>query len=99
MNANPWTLPKHNRIRRLLVSLGERVARACEIIEDEDPDTVTLRLSDLRRLRARVYLQGQPRGTYGIAFEFPSAVPQVLARQEALDLGAAVRCLATHFDA
>ncbi len=99
MNTNPWSLQKHNHLRRLLVSLGARVADACEVIADEDPHTVTLRHADLRRLRARIYLHGQPQGTYGIAFEFPSAVPQVLARQECLSLPAAVRCLAVHFDA
>lgn len=99
MNTNPWTLHKHNHLRRLLVSLDEHIARACEVVNDEDPHTVTLRHADLRRLRARIYLDGQPLGTYGIAFEFPSAVPQVLARQECLSLPAAVRCLATHFDA
>ena len=99
MNTNPWSLRKHRQLRRLLVSLGERVAAACEVIADEDPDTVTLRHADLRRLRARVYVHAQPHGTYGIAFEFPAAVPQVLARQEFLSLPAAVRCLARHFDA
>ena len=75
------------------------MASACEVIADSDPDTVTLRHADLRRLRARVYLYGQLQGTYGIAFEFPAAVPQVLARQEHLSLPAAIRCLASHFDA
>jgi hypothetical protein len=99
MNTNPWSLQKHKQLRRLLVSLDDRVARACEVIDDSDPDTVTLRHADLRRLRARIYLYGQPQGTYGIAFEFPAAVPQVLARQEHLSLPAAIRCLASHFDA
>jgi hypothetical protein len=99
MNTNPWALQKHKQLRRLLVSLNERVASACEVIADGDPDTVTLRHADLRRLRARVYLYGQLQGTYGIAFEFPAAVPQVLARQEHLSLPAAIRCLASHFDA
>lgn len=99
MNANPWTIRKHRQLRRLLVGLGDRVRSACEVVTDDDPYTVTLRHADLRRLRARVYLHAQPRGTYGIAFEFPSAVPQVLARQEFLSLPAAISCLATHFDA
>ena len=36
MNANPWAAPKSREIRRMLVSLDERVARApglpCEVI-------------------------------------------------------------------
>ncbi|QID19494.1 hypothetical protein G3580_18845 [Nitrogeniibacter mangrovi] len=99
MNANPWSLKKHNQLRRLLVSLNERAGDVCEVVSDDDPHTVTLRHADLRRLRARVYLHAQPRGTYGIAFEFPSPVPQVLARQEFLSLPAAVRCLSAHFAA
>jgi hypothetical protein len=99
MNTNPWTLQKHNHLRRLLVSLGERVAGACEVIADDDPDSVTLRHADLRRLRARVYLHGLQQERYGIAFEFPAPVPQVLARQEHLSLPAAILCLASHFDA
>ena len=31
MNANPWAAPKSREIRRLLVSLDERVADACDI--------------------------------------------------------------------
>ena len=61
MNANPWSAPKSREIRRMLVSLDERVASACELVDDngDDPLIVTLRYAELDSLRAHVYLHGQ----------------------------------------
>jgi len=38
MNANPWAAPKSREIRRVLVSLDERIAQACDIVPDEGDD-------------------------------------------------------------
>ena len=38
MNANPWAAPKCREIRRVLVSLDERIAQACELVPDEGSD-------------------------------------------------------------
>ena len=84
MNANPWSAPKSREIRRMLVSLDERVASACELVDDngDDPLIVTLRHAELDSLRAHVYLHGQRSGTYGIFYEYPHPVPGILESEE-----------------
>lgn len=101
MNANPWAAPKSREIRRVLVSLDERIARACELVPDDgqDPCIVTLRHCDLDRLRAHVYQHGQRAGTYGIFYEYPHPVPGILESEENLPLPKLLASLALHFDA
>lgn len=101
MNANPWSLPKDRALRRLLVSLDERAGRHCDVVADDgkDPAMVTLRHSELERLRAHVFLHGQRPGTYGLFFEYPHPVPGILEAAENLPLDRAVASLALHFDA
>lgn len=101
MNVNPWASPKSREIRRVLVSLDERVARACDIVPDEgaDPHIVTLRHTELEKLRAHVYLHGQRTGTYGIFYEYPHPVPGILESEENLPLPKVLASLAMHFDA
>ena len=86
MNANPWASPKSREIRRVLVSLDERIASACDIEPDagQDPHIVTLRHAEIATLRAHVYLHGQRAGTYGIFYEFPHPVPGILESEENL---------------
>ncbi len=101
MNSNPWAAPKCREIRRVLVSLDERIARACELVPDEggDPQIVTLRHTELDKLRAHVYLHGQRSGTYGIFYEYPYPVPGILESEENLPLPSLLASLALHFDA
>ena len=101
MNANPWAAPKSREIRRVLVSLDERIADACDIVPDNggDPHIVTLRHVELETLRAHVYIHGQRRGTYGIFYEYPHPVPGILETEENLPLTKVLANLAMHFDA
>ena len=101
MNANPWSAPKSREIRRMLVSLDERVASACELVDDngDDPFIVTLCHNELASLRAHVYLHGQRSGTYGIFYEYPHPVPGILESEENLPLPKVLASLALHFDA
>lgn len=101
MNANPWALSKSRAIRRLLIALDARVARACDIAPDDgkDPDIVTLRHVELASLRAHVYRHGQRAGTYGIFYEYPHPVPGILEAEENLPLPKVLASLALHFDA
>lgn len=101
MNANPWSLPKDRALRRLLVSLSERAAEACDIAPDDgqDPCIVTLRHPELDKLRAHVFLHGQQPGTYGLFYEYPHPVPGILETEENLPLPKALASLSLHFDA
>ncbi|MDP3539974.1 MAG: hypothetical protein Q8S26_14865 [Azonexus sp.] len=101
MNVNPWASPKSREIRRVLVSLDERIANACDIVPDDgaDPCIVTLRHNELEALRAHVYLHGQRAGTYGIFYEYPHPVPGILESEENLPLPKVLASLAMHFDA
>ena len=101
MNTNPWACPKSRDIRRMLVSLDEQVAQACDIVPDEgaDPHIVTLRHTELDKLRAHVYLHGQRAGTYGIFYEYPHPIPGILETEENLPLPKVLASLAMHFDA
>ena len=101
INANPWSLPKDRALRRLLVSLDERVGEACAVETDDngDPCMVTLRHAELARLRAHVFLHGQQPGTYGLFYEYPHPVPGILEAEENLPLPRAIASLALHFDA
>jgi hypothetical protein len=101
MNSNPWALPKDRALRRLLVLLDARAGNACDVAPDDhaDPRIVTLRHSELERLRAHVCLHGQRPGTYGLYFEYPHPVPGILECEENLPLPAALASLALHFDA
>ncbi len=101
MNSNPWAAPKSREIRRLLVSLDQRVAEACDIVPDDgaDPHIVTLCHNELAALRAHVYQHGQRAGTYGIFYEFPHPVPGILESEENLPLPKVLANLAMHFDA
>lgn len=101
MNVNPWASPKSREIRRVLVSLDERVAQACDVVADEgaDPHIVTLRHTELDKLRAHIYLHGQKAGTYGIFLEYPHPVPGILESKENLPLTRLLESLAIHFDA
>ena len=85
----------------MLVSLDERIAKACDIEPDEgsDPHIVTLRHAEIATLRAHVYLHGQRTGTYGIFYEFPHPVPGILESEENLPLPKVLQSLALHFDA
>ncbi|HSG23814.1 MAG TPA: hypothetical protein VLA64_12750 [Azonexus sp.] len=101
MNVNPWASPKSREIRRVLVSLAEHIAQACDVVPDEgdDPHIVTLCHTELNNLRAHVYLHGQRAGTYGIFFEYPHPVPGILESEENLPLPKVLASLALHFDA
>ena len=101
MNANPWAAPKSREIRRMLVSLDERVAQACDIVPDEgdDPHIVTLRHAELDRLRAHVFLHGQRPGTYGVYYEYPNPLPDMPSSIENLPLARVLDGLRMHFDA
>lgn len=100
MNANPWALPKARPLRRLLLSLDDRIGDACAVVPDNgDPAMLTLRHNELERLRAHVFLHGQQPGTYGVFFEFPHPVPGILESEENLPLPAVLDSLALHFDA
>lgn len=101
MTSNPWAAPKCRAIRRVLVSLDERIAQACELVPDtgSDPQIVTLRHAELESLRAHVYLHGQRPGTYGIFYEYPHPVPGILDSEENLPLPQVLANLAMHFDA
>ena len=101
MNENPWASPKSREIRRVLVSLDERIAQACDIEPDagDDPHIVTLRHAEIATLRAHVYLHGQRSGTYGIFYEYPHPVPGILESEENLPLPKVLASLAMHFDA
>ena len=41
MNVNPWAAPKAREIRRVLVSLDERIAQACDIVPEDSAPTPT----------------------------------------------------------
>ena len=101
MNVNPWSLPKSRALRHMLVALDEHVAEACAVEPDNggDPQIVTLRHTEIERLRAHVYLHGQRAGTYGIFFEYPHPVPGILESEENLPLPQLLASLALHFDA
>lgn len=101
MNANPWSIPKDRALRRLLLSLNERAGEICDLEPDngQDPRMLTLRHHEVERLRAHVFLHGQPPGTYGVFYEFPHAIPGILESEEKLSLNAALSSLALHFDA
>lgn len=101
MNVNPWSLPKSRPLRHMLVALDERVAENCAVEADNgaDPQIVTLRHTEIERLRAHVYLHGQRAGTYGIFFEYPHPVPGILESEENLPLPQLLASLAQHFDA
>jgi hypothetical protein len=101
MNVNPWASPKDRAIRRLLIELDPQVAEACDVCPDDgtDPCIVTLRHTELEKLRAHVYLHGQRPGTYGIFFEYPHPVPGILESEENQPLPRVLESLAIHFDA
>lgn len=101
MNANPWALPKNRALRRLLVSLDERLGDTCDVAPDDgaDPDIVTLHHNELASLRAHIYLHGQRPGTYGVFYEYPNPVPGILESEENLPLPRALASLSLHFDA
>jgi len=101
MNTNPWSLPKDRALRRLLVSIDEKLGDACDVAPDDgtDPNIVTLRHHELANLRAHIYLHGQRPGTYGVFFEYPHPVPGILEAEENLPLPKALSSLALHFDA
>jgi hypothetical protein len=101
MNLNPWAAPKSREIRRVLVSLDERIASTCDIETDagNDPQIVTLRHTELAKLRAHIYVHGQKAGTYGIFFEYPHPVPGILESEENLPLPKLLESIALHFDA
>jgi hypothetical protein len=101
MNLNPWIAPKSRAIRKVLVALAPHVASACDIVPDagNDPEIVTLRHTELDRLRAHIYVHGQRAGTYGIFFEYPHPVPGILESEENLPLPKLLASLALHFDA
>lgn len=101
MNVNPWAAPKSREIRRVLVSLDERIAQCCDIAPDDgaDPRIVTLCHSELSALRAHVYLHGQRAGTYGIFYEYPHPLPGIPESEENLPLSKVLANLALHFDA
>ncbi len=100
MNLNPWAMPKAREIRRVLVSLDERIAQACDVAEDSgDPNMVTLHHTELNKLRAHVFLHGQRAGTYGIFYEYPHPVPGILESEENVPLPKVLESLALHFDA
>ncbi len=101
MNVNPWACPKSREIRRVLVSLDERIAETCDVVPDDgdDPYIVTLCHTELNNLRAHVYMHGQRAGTYGIFFEYPHPVPGILESEENLPLPKVLASLAMHFDA
>lgn len=101
MNSNPWLVPKSREIRKVLVALAPHVAEACDIVPDagNDPQIVTLRHTELDKLRAHVYVHGQRAGTYGIFFEYPHPVPGILESEENLPLPKLLASLALHFDA
>jgi hypothetical protein len=101
MNCNPWSIPKARELRRLLIRLDERAGEQCDIdpADGPDPHIVTLRHPELDKLRAHVFLHGQPPGTYGIFYEYPHPVPGILESEESLPLPQAIASLALHFDA
>ncbi len=101
MNCNPWATAKVRELRRLLVTLDERIGASCDIAPDDgsDPRIVTLCHSELENLRAHVYLHGQRAGTYGVFFEYPHYVPGFLDREENLPLPKMLASLALHFAA
>lgn len=98
---NPWSLPKDRQIRRLLVSLNERLGEFCDVAPDDssDPRAITLYRPDLPDLRAHIHLHGQRAGTYGLFLEYPHPVPGILESEDNLPLPRAISCLALHFDA
>ena len=101
MNVNPWVAPKSREIRKFLVALDPQVASTCDIVPDDghDPQIVTLRHTELDKLRAHIYVHGQKAGTYGIFFEYPYPVPGILESEENLPLSRLLESLAMHFDA
>jgi len=101
MNVNPWAAAKSREIRRVLVSLDPQVASTCDIETDagNDPQIVTLRHTELDKLRAHIYIHGQKAGTYGIFFEYPHPVPGILESEENLPLPKLLASIALHFDA
>lgn len=98
---NPWSLPKDRQIRRLLVTLNERLGDACDVApeDSDDPWAVTLYRPDLPNLRAHIHLHGQRAGTFGLFLEYPHPVPGILESEDNLSLPRALSCLALHFDA
>jgi len=101
MNVNPWVAPKSRAIRKVLVALAPQVASACDIVPDDghDPHIVTLRHTELDKLRAHIYVHGQKAGTYGIFLEYPHPVPGIVESEENLPLPRLLESLALHFDA
>lgn len=100
MNTNPWSLPKDRSLRRLLVSLDEKVGTSCDVAPDDgaDPCIVTLYHSELATLRAHIYLHGQRPGTYGVFYEYPHPIPGIIETEENLPLPKALDSLSMHFD-
>ncbi|MDE2441709.1 MAG: hypothetical protein KGP14_11855 [Betaproteobacteria bacterium] len=98
MNANLWSLPKD---RPLLVSLDERADQACDVApgDSHNPCIVTLRHTEPGYLATHVYLHSQRSGTYGVFFEYPHTVPDILEAEGNLPLPAAQLSLTMHFDA
>ena len=101
MNANPWALPKHRALRRLLVALDAQVGEICAIEtgDNGDPEMITLRHTELAKLRAHIFLHGQRPGTYGLFYEYPHPVPGIVEAEENQPLAKALATLAVHFEA
>jgi hypothetical protein len=101
MNVNPWIAPKSREIRKVLIALDPQVASACDVEPDagNDPQIVTLRHTELDKLRAHIYVHGQRTGTYGIFFEYPHPVPGIVESKENLPLSRLLESLALRFDA
>lgn len=64
-----------------------------------DPHIVTLRHSELDKLRAHIYVHGQRAGTYGIFLEYPHPVPGIMDSEENLPLPRLLESLSIHFGA
>ncbi len=101
MNTNAWALPKDRALRRLLVSFDPALGEACDIEPDSgtDPAIVTLRHPEPDRLRAHVFLPGQPPGTSGVHHESPNPLPDTPSSLENQPLARVLDGLRMHFDA
>ena len=97
---NPWATAKDRRLKRLLVPLSAQLAGQCELETDtgQDPAFVTLFHPELPRLRAHVFLHGQPEDTYGLFLEFPHPIAGVPEAKDALPLSHLLELLQVHFD-
>ena len=95
---NPWAASKDRRLKRLLVPLASQAL--CELEPDAgtDPAFVTLFHPELPRLRAHVFLHGQPEDTYGLFLEFPHPIPGIPESRDALPLPRLLELLQVHFD-